>query len=610
MKNDKILEHVTIRFAGDSGDGMQLTGNQFTRTTALSQNDLSTFPDFPAEIRAPAGTLHGVSGFQIHFSSEAVYTPGDNIDILVAMNPAALKVNMHLLVHNATIIVNDDGFTSKNLKLAGFENNPLEDGTLSAYQVIRVELSRLTQKALEKVDLSHKEKERCKNFYALGMVYWLYHRDLEPTMNWIKSKFAKNPILLEANSTALIGGRNYAASTEIFNTSYTIAKARIEPGVYRNITGNEALVLGMVAAGQKSGRDIFLASYPITPASEVLQMAAVHKNFGVKTLQAEDEISAIGIALGASFTGDIGVTVTSGPGLALKGEFLGLAVMTELPLVVFDIQRAGPSTGMPTKTEQADLGMAMHGRSSEAPVAVIAANGPVDCFYAAYEAIKIATQFMTPVLVLSDLYLANGAEPWKIPDADKLPKIEINFAEPNSTFLPYERNQETMARKWAIPGTPGLEHRIGGLEKEDGSGNVSYDAENHDKMVRLRAEKIQRIGDFVQEPTIHGDESGDVLVVSWGSTYGTVLTVVDYLRKKGKKVSFYHLRWINPLPKALEKHVKNFKKVIVPEVNLGQLLPIIRSKYLVDAVGFNRVKGLPLRIEDLKSAILNLNKEI
>ena len=609
MKDVKTLEHVTIRFAGDSGDGMQLTGNQFTQTTAFSQNDLSTFPDYPAEIRAPAGTLHGVSGFQIHFSSELIYTPGDNIDVLIAMNPAALKVNLNLLIHNATIIVNEDSFTSKNLKLAGFEKNPLDDGTLSAYQVIRVELNRLTLKALENIELSHKEKDRCKNFYALGMVYWLYQRDLDPTLYWIKTKFAKSPVLIEANTTALIGGRNFADSTQIFNTSYKIAKAKIEPGVYRNMTGNEALVLGMVTAGQKSGLNIFLASYPITPATEVLQFTSLHKNFGIRTLQAEDEISAIGIALGASFAGDIGMTVTSGPGLALKNEFLGLAVMTELPLVIFDIQRAGPSTGMPTKTEQADLWIAMHGRSSEAPLPIIAANGPVDCFNVAYEAIKIAVQFMTPVLVLSDLYIANGAEPWKIPNPDKLPEIKINLADKDDPYLPYKRDEKSLARKWALPGTPNLEHRIGGLEKEDVTGNISYDAENHDKMVRLRAEKIQRVGDFVQEPTLHGAESGDVLVVSWGSTYGAVLTTVDFLRAKGEKVSFYHLRWINPLPKSLGKHIKKFKKILVPEVNLGQLIHIIRGKYLVDAVGFNKVKGLPLRIDELKAAILKLIEE-
>ncbi len=606
MKDVKTLEHVTIRFAGDSGDGMQLTGNQFTRSTALSHNDLSTFPDFPAEIRAPAGTVHGVSGFQIHFSSEPIYTPGDNIEVLVAMNPAALKVNLNGLADNATIIVNTDSFTPRNLKLAGFEDSPLEDGSLSGYHIIKVELSRLTQKALESVELSHKEKERCKNFYALGIVYSLYHRDPQPTLDWITEKFAKNPVLAEANSTALIGGRNYASSTEMFTTTYKVPEAKIEPGVYRNITGNEALVLGMIAAGQKSGLNIFLASYPITPASEVLQMLSVHKNFGAKSLQAEDEISAIGMAIGASFAGDIGMTVTSGPGLALKSEFLGLAVTTELPVVVFNIQRAGPSTGMPTKTEQADLQQVMYGRSSESPVAVIAAGSPAGCFFAAYEAIRIAVQFMVPVLVLSDLYLAIGAEPWKIPDADDLPEFTFDLADTNGKYRPYERNPETLARRWAIPGTPGLEHRIGGLEKEDITGNVSYDPENHDKMVRLRAEKIQRIGNYVDEPDIYGDASGDVLVVSWGSTRGVVLTAVEQLRKQGKKVSFYHLRWINPLPKSLGKYVKNFKRVLVPEINLGQLIHIVRSKYLVDAVGFNRVKGLPLHLDELKSKINEL----
>ena len=605
-KSIKELEHVTIRFAGDSGDGMQLTGNQFTRTTALSMNDLSTFPDFPAEIRAPAGSVYGVSGFQIHFSSEEVHTPGDKADVLVAMNPAALQASLKFIENNAVIILNKDAFTPRNLKLAGYEEDPTENGKLKGYQVYSVDISRLTQEALKEIDLTHKEKERCKNFFALGIVYWLYNRKMDPTIDWIQKKFAAQPLWKEANEEALKAGRNFAEATELFRTSFKVTKAEIEPGIYRKVTGNEALVIGLIAAGEKSGRNIFLGSYPITPASEILQMMALHKNFGVKTFQAEDEMAAIGAAIGASFAGDIGVTATSGPGMALKSEFLGLAVMTELPLIICDIQRAGPSTGMPTKTEQSDLNQALYGRSGEAPLAVIAAKSPSDCFHAVYEAVKIATQFMTPVVVLSDVYLANGAEPWRIPDEGKLPPIEINFAKPDELFTPYLRDENTLARKWAIPGTPNLEHRIGGLEKANITGEVSYDPDNHDEMVRLRAEKIQRIKDYVEEPEIYGDESGDVLIVSWGSTYGTVLTVVEHLRKEGKKVSFYHLRWINPLPDNLGKYVKNFKKVIVPEVNLGQLVKIIRSEYLIDAVSFNKVRGLPLQVIELKNAVNDL----
>lgn len=602
-KTTKELEHVTIRFAGDSGDGMQLTGNQFTRTTALSINDLSTFPDFPAEIRAPAGSVYGVSGFQIHFSSEEVHTPGDKADVLVAMNPAALQASLKYIENNAVIILNKDAFTPRNLKLAGYEEDPTENGQLKAYQVYPVEISRLTQEALTDIELTHKEKERCKNFFALGIVYWLYTRKMEPTVEWIKKKFAGQPLWLKANLEALKAGRNFAEATELFRTSYKVTRAKIKPGIYRQVTGNDALVIGLVAAGEKSGRNIFLGSYPITPASEILQMMAQHKNFGVKTFQAEDEMAAIGAALGASFAGDIGVTATSGPGMALKSEFLGLAVMTELPLIICDIQRAGPSTGMPTKTEQSDLNQVLYGRSGEAPLAVIAAKSPADCFHAAYEAVKIAAQFMTPVVVLSDVYLANGAEPWNIPDEKALPPIKIDFAQSNGIYEPYLRDEKTLARKWALPGTPNLQHRIGGLEKADVSGEVSYDPDNHDKMVRLRAQKIQRIRDFVEEPEIYGDESGDALIVSWGSTYGTVLTVVDQLRREGKKVSFYHLRWLNPMPRSLKTYIGNFEKIIVPEVNLGQLVKIIRSEYLVDAISFNKVKGLPLRVVELKDAV-------
>lgn len=606
MKTTKKLERVTIRFAGDSGDGMQLTGNQFTRATAIALNDLSTLPDYPAEIRAPAGTLYGVSGFQIQFGSENVYTPGDKADVLVAMNPAALKASLRYLRDNGIVIVNTDAFTERNLRMAEFDENPLESGYLRGYQVFPVEMTRLTREALEDIDLSHKEKERCKNFFALGMVYWMYSRPIEPTIEWIKRKFANKPIWADANIRALKAGRNFADSTEIFTTSYTVPSAKIEPGIYRQISGNEALTLGLITAAEKAGLNVFYGSYPITPASDILQYMSLHKNFGVISFQAEDEIAAIGSAIGASFAGHIGVTATSGPGLALKSEFVGFAVMAELPLVIVDVQRAGPSTGMPTKTEQTDLFQSLYGRSGEAPLPVIAASGPADCFYAAYEAVTIAIHFMTPVIVLSDVYLANGSEPWKIPDLEHLPPISVSFAQPDSQFYPYQRDAETLARQWAIPGTPGLEHRIGGLEKENITGDVSYDPENHELMIQLRAEKVQRVGKFVEEPAIYGDEEGDVLVVSWGSTYGTVLTTVEQLRKEGKRVSFYHLRWINPLPGKLERYLHSFKKILVPEVNSGQLRQMIRATYLVDAIGFNRVKGQPLAVSELKSAIEEL----
>lgn len=606
MKKVQELEHVTIRFLGDSGDGMQLTGTQFTRSTAIAGNDLSTMPDYPAEIRAPAGTLYGVSGFQIQFSSEQVHTPGDQADVIVAMNPAALKAGLNYIRENGTIIVNIDSFTDRNLRLAKYQENPLEDDMLKGYQVFKVEMTRLTKDALKDIELSHKEKERCKNFFALGMIYWMYNRPIDTTVEWIKNKFSGKPEWVKANSKALIAGRNFADSTDLFVTSYRVTEAKIEPGIYRRITGNEALALGLITAGEIAGKNIFYGSYPITPASDILQYMSIYKHFGVKTLQAEDEIAAIGSAIGASFAGNIGVTATSGPGLALKSEFMGLAVMVELPLVVMDVQRSGPSTGMPTKTEQADLMQAMYGRSGEAPVPVIAPFSSADCFWAAYEAVQIATKFMTPVVLLSDLYLANGAEPWKIPDVDSLPPIDVEQAKDGEEYLPYQRDEATLARKWAVPGTPGLEHRLGGLEKEDITGNVSYDPENHQKMVEFRAEKVQRVGDFVNEPEIYGDKSGDVLVISWGSTYGSVLTAVEELRKEGKKVSFYHLRWLNPLPKSLGKYLPNFNNVLVPEINTGQLLQFIRSKYLVDAVGLNVIKGLPIAVSELKNAIQNM----
>jgi len=609
-KTKKInkIDHVVVRFAGDSGDGMQLTGNQFTTATAVVGNDLITLPDYPAEIRAPAGTLFGVSGFQIHFSSEPVFTPGDNPDVLVAMNPAALKVNLKELSLNAVIIANQDAFSGRNLELAGFENNPLEDDTLKGYQVFPVPITTLTRRALEGMGLTQKEMDRCKNFFALGMMYWMYTRPLDTTDKWIESKFKKRPELVEANRKAMQAGFNFADTTEIFTVHYEVEHAEIPAGLYRNLSGNEALSLGLIAAADKSGLNLFLGSYPITPASDILHELSKHKNFGVKTFQAEDEIAAINASIGAAFAGSIGVTTTSGPGLALKTEAMGLAVMTELPLVIVNVQRGGPSTGLPTKTEQADLLQAVYGRNGETPIPVIAAQSPSDCFDAAYEATSTALKFMTPVLLLSDGYIANGAEPWKIPDVDKLEPINVEFAKDPDKYSPYARDKGTLARMWAIPGTPGLEHRIGGLEKEDVTGNVSYDSDNHELMMRTRAEKVQKIADVAEDPKIFGEEKGDVLVVSWGSTFGTVRAVVESLQHEGHKVSNYHLRWVNPLPKSLGKYLMNFKYILVPEINLGQLIKIIRSEYLVDAKGYNVVRGLPLRTRDLKNKIEEILK--
>ncbi len=603
MKKNNQLKRVTIRFAGDSGDGMQLTGNQFTKATAIARNDLSTLPDFPAEIRAPAGTLYGVSGFQIQFGSDMVHTPGDIADVLVAMNPAALKASLKYLKDNGIIIVNTDSFSPRNLRMAGFEENPLDSHYLDGYEVFPVEMTRLTKDALEGIDLSHKEKERSKNFFALGMLFWLYNRPIEPTLEWIAKKFAKKAVWAEANVAALRAGRNFADSTELFTASYTIPEATIEAGIYRQITGNQALALGLVAAREKSQLDVFYASYPITPASDLLQHMAGYKNYGVKSFQAEDEMAAIGAAVGAAFAGDIGVTATSGPGFALKSEFLGYALIAELPLVVIDVQRAGPSTGMPTKPEQTDLLLGMYGRNGESALPIVAAASPSDCFNTALEAVRIALTYMTPVMVMTDAYLANGAEPWKIPDVDQIKPIDVTYAAENGVYRPYDRDPDTLARHWAIPGMPGLEHRLGGLEKEDGSGNVSYDPENHHHMTTLRRERVERINQSVQFPEVYGDDEGDVLIVSWGSTYGTVLTTVDQLREEGKKVSFFHLRWLNPLPGNLEDVMKKFKKVVIPEMNLGQLSMLIRSRYLVDTIGFNRVTGLPLSVSELKEAI-------
>ena len=563
------LENVTIRFAGDSGDGMQLTGTQFTNTSAMLGNDISTLPDYPAEIRAPAGSIPGVSGFQISFSSRDIRTPGDEPNVLVAMNPAALKVNLPDLEKGGIVIVNSDAFSELNLKKAGYDKNPLEDGTVSGYRLISIPLSSLNANALKELNLPKKEAERSKNFFALGMMYWLYDRPLEPTLNWIESKFQKKPQIQSANSQALRAGFNYADTTELFTTYYRVRKANLAPGKYRNITGNEASALGFIAASQVSHRPLFYASYPITPASDILHELSRHKNFGVKTFQAEDEISAMGAAIGASFAGHLALTGTSGPGVALKSEAIGLAVMTELPVVIANIQRGGPSTGLPTKTEQADLLQAMFGRNGECPVAIVAPATPGDCFRMAFEAFRLATMFMTPVFYLSDGYLGNGSEPWRIPNINELPKIDIEFRTDPDGFYPYLRDEKTLSRPWAIPGTPGLEHRIGGIEKQHITGNVSYHPDNHEFMVRLRAEKIARIANFVPDIEVFGQSEGKVLVVGWGGTYGAITSAVESLQEKGKSVSSIHLRYLNPFPKNLGEILSRFEKVLVPSLTSG-----------------------------------------
>ncbi len=599
-KHLEEVETVTIRFAGDSGDGMQLTGTQFTNTSAVVGNDISTLPDFPAEIRAPAGSLPGVSGFQLNFSSQDIKTPGDQPNVLVAMNPAALKVNLPDLEDGGTLIINTDGFTKENLKYANYATNPLEDGTLAGYRVHKLPVTTLNMNALKgNVELSRKEIDRSKNFFALGVLYWLYDRPMENTLNWIRTKFSKNPELAKANEIALRTGYNFADTTEVFTTHYTIKKAQIAPGKYRKITGNEATAIGFVAASQLAGRPLFYGSYPITPASDILHELARHKSFGVKTFQAEDEIAAVCSAIGASFAGQIGLTGTSGPGVALKQEAIGLAVMTELPLIIVNVQRGGPSTGLPTKTEQADLFQAVWGRNGECPVIVVAPATPADCFHMAIEAVRLSVKYMTPVFYLSDGYLANGAEPWALPAIDELPKINVTFANDPGNFMPYSRDPETLARPYAIPGTPGLEHRIGGIEKQHITGNVNYDPENHHLMVKLRQEKIDRAVQDIPLIEILGEKNGKVLVLGWGSTYGSISSAVEKLQADGKSVSAAHLRYLNPFPKNLGEVLSGFETVIVPEMNLGQLSTMIRAKYLVDAVPFSKVKGRPFQIREI-----------
>jgi 2-oxoglutarate ferredoxin oxidoreductase subunit alpha len=607
------VSEATIRLAGDSGDGMQLAGTQFTHTSAMLGNDISTLPDFPAEIRAPAGTLAGVSGFQIHFSSQDIHTPGDQLNTLVAMNPAALKTNIKDLEAGGILIVNKDAFQAGDLHKAGYKNNPLDDGSLKGYRLFAAPITTLNRAAVTDLKLSTREADRCKNFFALGLVYWLYERSLDPTLRWISSKFGKNQSVLEANSRALKAGYNYGETLEAMPVHYRVAKAKIPPGRYRKITGNEALAIGLVAASQQSGLPLVYATYPITPASDILHSLAELKRYGVRTLQAEDEIAAMGAAIGAAFGGALGVTATSGPGICLKSEAIGLAVMTELPVVIIDVQRGGPSTGLPTKTEQADLLQAMFGRNGECPAAIIAPCSPSDCFDMALEAVRLAVRFMTPVFLLSDGYLANGAEPWLIPNPATLPKIPVRFAQPHTgangngaeVFHPYQRD-ERLVREWAIPGTAGLEHRIGGLEKEDITGNVSYDPVNHHHMVETRAKKIANIANEIPELTVIGPSEGDLLVLGWGGTYGALVTACQRAQHKGLKVAHAHLRYLNPMPRNTGDVLKRYRKVLIPELNGGQLRLLIRATYLIDAVGLNKVQGKPFLVSEIEEAIERL----
>ena len=596
-KTFRTIDEAVIRFAGDSGDGMQLTGGRFTETTAIVGNDLSTLPDFPAEIRAPAGSLAGVSAFQIKFSSKNIHTPGDKPDVLVAMNPAALKVHQKELISGGTMIVNTDAFTKKNLKFAGYDTNPIEDGSLDDYfTLIPIEMNKMVTAACEGLEMSPKLVGRTKNFFALGVLFYMYDRPLDATVSWLKKKFKGKDAIIEANTRALNTGYNYGDTTELFMTRFKVEKANLPSGTYRNMNGNLATSLGLLAASEKSGLDLFYGGYPITPASDILHTLAAWKHFGVQTFQAEDEIAGISSVLGAAFTGKLAVTATSGPGIALKGEAMGLGIITELPLVVINVQRGGPSTGLPTKTEQSDLNQALYGRNGEAPMPVIAAATPGDCFYASYDACRIALKYMTPVMLLSDGYLANGSEPWKIPAMNDLDEIDVTFAhEKNSDgeFFPYLRDEETLSRPWAIPGTPGLEHRLGGIEKAENTGHVSYDPENHHRMVELRQEKVNRIQQDIAPTDVFGDDHGEMLILSWGGTYGACRSAVETLHEEGKKVSHAHLRWISPLPKDLGEIIIGFKNVLVPEINLGQLLRLIRSEYLVDAQGLNLVRGRP-----------------
>lgn len=602
------LVQATVRFCGDSGDGMQLAGTQLTNTSALVGNDVATFPDFPAEIRAPRGTKAGVSGFQIHFASKEIYTPGDQVDALVAMNPAALVTNLCDLVPGGILIVNEDAFEDKGLKQAGYATNPLEDGSLAAYQLFRIEMTRLTRLAVDELDLGVKESDRCRNFYAMGLVFWLYDRPLDPTLRYIDAKFGKKPQIAEANRRALTAGYNYGETVEAFASHFRVPKAKLPAGLYRNIMGNEATALGLITAAKRSGCDLFLGSYPITPASDILHELSRHKNFGVRTFQAEDEIAAVTAAIGAAFGGAMAVTTSSGPGIALKQEAIGLAVMTELPLLVINVQRGGPSTGLPTKTEQADLLQAICGRNGECPMPVIAAASPADCFDVVQEAWRIATRYMTPVMFLSDGYIANGSEPWRVPSVGDLQPIEIRHPGPlaeGEIFHPYQRD-ERLARPWAVPGTPGLMHRIGGLEKQDVTGNVNYEPENHQHMVNTRARKVAGIANDIPPLSVQGPESGDLLVLSWGGTYGACATAVRESQDQGASVAHAHLRYLNPFPRNLGQVLASYRRVLIPELNLGQLRLLVRGQFLVDAVGLNKVKGKPFHVAEVVAKIKEL----
>ena len=612
MSSDLTIQNeVTIKFAGDSGDGMQLTGGLFTDNTAITGSDLATFPDFPAEIRAPAGTLPGVSGFQIHFGSTNIFTPGDQYDVLVAMNAAALKANLHNLKDTGTIIVSTDGFDKRNLRLAKYEDdsNPLEDGSLDGYEVFKIPITKLTRECLSEYEMGMKEKDRCKNMFVLGFIYWRYDRDLQHTIDFLNAKFGKKPTVLEANLAVLKAGYHFGETTETFSSQFKVNPAPLEPGVYRGIMGNEALVMGLVTASKKANLPLFYGSYPITPASDILHGLAAYKHFGVKTFQAEDEIAAICAAIGAAYGGNLGITGTSGPGLALKGEAAGLAMILELPLVIVNVQRGGPSTGLPTKTEQADLLQAIYGRNGESPLPVIAAKSPGDCFFAAIEACRLAIQHMTPVILLSDGYIANSSEPWLFPKASDIPEIEVTFTPPkedDEPFLPYERNDDHV-RSWAIPGTKGLRHRIGGLEKEANTGNVSYDPANHEYMVKIREAKVEKIADHLPPLEIEaGHESGDLLILGWGSTYGSIRGVVDNLLKQGKSVGHAHLRHIKPFPKNLGQLMSRFDKVLIPEINNGQLSKLIRDKYLLEVFQYNKIQGMPITKAELEHAALEI----
>ncbi|MEO6611508.1 MAG: 2-oxoacid:acceptor oxidoreductase subunit alpha [Chitinophagaceae bacterium] len=604
-RKQEVLQDVVIKFAGDSGDGMQLTGTQFTNNTALLGIDLSTFPDFPAEIRAPQGTLPGVSGFQLRFSSDRVFTPGDACDVLVAMNAAALKTNLTALKKGGKIIVNTDGFDGKNLRLANYPDgeNPLENGSLDNYEVIRMDVTKMTREALKDFTMGMKEKDRAKNMFVLGFIYFMYNRNMDNTLSFLREKFGKKPEIMESNIKVLQAGYNYGDTTETFTTTYSVEKAKMQPGSYRSIMGNQAVTFGLIAASQKSGLPLFLGSYPITPASDILHELSKYKNFGIRTFQAEDEIAAITSAIGAAYGGALGVTTTSGPGMALKAEAMGLAVMLEIPLLICDIQRGGPSTGLPTKTEQSDLLQAYYGRNGECPMPIVSASTPADCFDAVYEAVRIAVQHMTPVIFLSDGYIANGAEPWKFPTSEELRPIPVKFktelGDHEDKLQPYLRD-EKLARPWAVPGTPGLEHRIGGLEKQNVTGNISYEPENHQLMVKIRQEKVDKIAEYIPEQKLDsGPDKGKILVLGWGSTYGAIKSACTDLQAKGHLVSHAHLRYVRPFPKNLGEIIKNFDTVLIPEINNGQLIKIIRDVYFVDAKGYNKIMGVPITKTEL-----------